>query len=51
MAIKKLGIAAVATLAILGASLTASVPASARGFGGRHGGGFHGGGFGGRGFG
>jgi hypothetical protein len=52
MSIKKLGVAAVATLAILGASLTASAPASARGFGGGfHGGGYHGGGFGGRGFG
>jgi len=53
MSFKKVGVAALA-VAIVGASLTASVPASARGFGhggGFHGGGFHGGGFGGRGFG
>jgi hypothetical protein len=62
MSLRKIGVAALAALTIVGASLTASAPASARGFGhggggggfhggGFHGGGFHGGGFGGRGFG
>lgn len=54
MSIRKVGVAALAAITIVGASLTATAPASARGFGhggGFHGGGFHGGGFGGRGFG
>jgi hypothetical protein len=55
MSLRKIGVAALATLTIAGASLIATAPASARGFGGGgfHGGGFHGGGFhsGGRGFG
>jgi hypothetical protein len=58
MSIRKVGVAALAALTIVGASLTATAPASARGFGGGgfhgggfHGGGFHGGGFGGHGFG
>jgi hypothetical protein len=59
MSIKTVGVAALTALTIAGASLTATAPASARGFGGGgfhgggglHGGGFHGGGFGGRGFG
>lgn len=56
MSIRKVGVIAVAALTIVGASLMASVPASARGFGhggggGFHGGGFHGGGFHGGGFG
>jgi hypothetical protein len=50
MFIRKFGVAALAALTIVGASLSASAPASARGFG-HGGGGFHGGGFGGRGFG
>jgi hypothetical protein len=53
MSLGKIGVAALAALTIVGASLTATAPASARGFG--HGGGFHGGfhggGFSGRGFG
>jgi hypothetical protein len=55
MSIRTVGVAAVAALTIVGASLTSVAPASARGFGGGGGfhgsGGFHGGGYGGRGFG
>ena len=42
---RRIGVAALAALTIVGASLAAAAPASARGFG--HGGGFHGGGGGG----
>jgi hypothetical protein len=50
MFIRKVGVATLAALTIMGASISASAPASARGFG-HGGGGFHGGGFGSRGFG
>lgn len=48
LSVKKVGVAALAAITIVGASLTATAPASARGGfggGGFHGGGFHGGGF------